>query len=422
MARPRVSKRSAPGPTTRKENLSSLSTEVLRLRLQALQLPITGSRAQLLSSLKKAATPPSSRPAKQNRVSKRSRGRLPARMTRAEAKGKGVPVDSLVDGDDSELDLSDQVDEDPTPVDLPAHTVEDLLSVPEPVPNSSSPFTSDQLRAIQDTVQSSISEALHGGHSQLGTSVSQVLPRPQLRPSGTASPMGLHRPLEKNLEDKILRGEYVDFTLLLPDSIAHPQSPEVQLRVEDSAPGSLVAPVTMVRKRKPVIDSFHKWLDAYTTYMLVIVAAYPRRALELIKYQQIISRAESKFKGLAWLAYDEQFRRYAASDLTRPWDLVDLELWTVTFSGLAKPHCFVCSSPYHSQADCPKADPTRRQYRGSGSCCFSFNKPSGCNRRSCQFPHVCSRCRSPSHAFPNCTSNGSSKNFAPGNSGDRGKK
>ena len=136
----------------------------------------------------------------------------------------------------------------------------------------------------------------------------------------------------------------------------------------------------------PVIDSFHKWLDAYTTYMLVIVAAYPRRALELLKYQQIISRAESKFKGLAWLAYDEQFRRYAASDLTRPWDLVDLELWTVTFSGLAKPHCFVCSSPYHSQADCPKADPTRRQHRRSGSCCFSFNKPTGCNRRSCKFP------------------------------------
>ena len=320
MARPRVSKRSAPGPTTRKENLSSLSTEVLRLRLQALKLPITGSRAQLINSLKKAATPPSSRPAKEKRVSKRSRVRLPARlMNRAEATEKGAPADSLVDSDDSDLDTSDQGDEDPMSVDLPAHTVEDLLSAPEPVPISPSPFTSDQLRAIPDTVQSSISQALHGGQSQSGTSVSQVLPRSQLRPSGTASPMGLHRPLEKNLEDKILRGEYVDFTLLLPDSIAHPQSPEVQLRVEDSAPGSLVAPVTMVRKRKAVIDSFHKWLDAYTVYMLVIVAAYPRRALELLKYQQIISRAESKFKGLAWLAYDEQFRRYAASDLTRPW-------------------------------------------------------------------------------------------------------
>ena len=421
MARPRVSKRSAQGPTTRKENLSSLSTEVLRLRLQALNLPIAGSRTQLISALKRTATLASSRPAKHTRVSKRSSGRLPATTNRAKAKDKAAPDDFLVDGDDSDSAISDQGDEDPTPVE-PVHTVEDLLTAPEPVQISPSPFTSDQLRVLQNTVQTSISQALHDSQIRPGTSFSHVQPRTQLRPSGTASPMGLHRPLEKNLEDKILRGEYIDFTLLLPDSIAHPQSPVVQLRVEDSAPGSLVSPVTMVRKRKPVIDTFHKWLDAYTTYMFVIVAAYPRRALELLKYQQIISRAESKFKGLAWLAYDEQFRHYAASDLTRPWDLVDLELWTVTFSGLAKPHCFVCSSPYHSQADCPKADPTRRQNRGPGSCCFSFNKPSGCNRRSCQFPHVCSRCRSPSHAFPNCTSDGPSKNFTTRNSGDRGKK
>ena len=87
-----------------------------------------------------------------------------------------------MDGDDSDLDLTDQGDEDPMPVDLPAHTVEDLLRAPEPVPNSSSPFTRDQLRAIQDTVQSLISEALCGGQSQPGTSVSQILPCP----SGTA--------------------------------------------------------------------------------------------------------------------------------------------------------------------------------------------------------------------------------------------
>ena len=50
----------------------------------------------------------------------------------------------------------------------------------------------------------------------------------------------------------------------------------------------------MVRKRKPVIDSFQKWLEAYMVYMLVIVTAF-----ELVKYQQIISRAITKFKGLA---------------------------------------------------------------------------------------------------------------------------
>ena len=128
--------------------------------------------------------------------------------------------------------------------------------------------------------------------------------------------------MDKNLEDKILRGEYIDFTLLLPDSLTQSQVPDIQLHFDDSVPGSS-SPLTMVRKRKPTIDTFHKWLDAYTTYMLVIVASYPRRSLELLKYQQIISRAATSFKGLAFLTYDEQFRRRAAYDLGISWDQVD---------------------------------------------------------------------------------------------------
>ena len=62
------------------------------------------------------------------------------------------------------------------------------------------------------------------------------------------------------------------------------------------------------------------------TYMLVLVNAYPQRVLELIKYQQIISRAVAKFKGLAWLSYDQQFCRPVAYDLSLSWDKVDLEL------------------------------------------------------------------------------------------------
>ena len=116
--------------------------------------------------------------------------------------------------------------------------------------------------------------------------------------------------------------------------------------------------MTMVRKHKPVINTFHKWLDAFTTYMIVLVTAYPQRT---------ISCAASKFKGLSWLTYDEQFRLRAANDLTINCGQVDLELWTVTFSGLAKLHCIVCSSPYHSQSDCLSADPSCKQSK-TGPC------------------------------------------------------
>ena len=177
------------------------------------------------------------------------------------------------------------------------------------------------------------------------------------------------------MEDKILRGEYVDVALLLPDNLYQSQAPEIQLHLDDSSLGPMGSPVTMVRKRKPVIDSFQKWLEAYMVYMLVIVTAYPRRALELIKYQQIISHAVTKFRGLAWLSYDQQFRCRASFNLSHQWDKVDLELWTVTFSGLAKPPCGICSSPYHAEDVCPSADPYRKQRR-SQTVCFDFNKPS----------------------------------------------
>ena len=219
--------------------------------------------------------------------------------------------------------------------------------------------------------------------------------------------MGLNRPLEQNLQDKILRGEYIDFSLLLPDSLARPQAPDIQLRVDDSIPGS--SPVTMVRKRKPVIDSFHKWLDAFTAYALVIVGSHPRRSLELFKYQQIISRAASKFQGTAFLAYDEHFRRQAANDLRISWDQVDIELWTVTFSGLAKPHCLVCSGSHDSQSSCTNADPFRQSSKNS-LFCFRFNRSSGCNSRPCPFPHVCCHCRSTDNFIVACPSSFSKAN------------
>ena len=71
-----------------------------------------------------------------------------------------------------------------------------------------------------------------------------------------------------------------------------------------------------------MIDFLQKWVDAYTTLMLVLVRAYLGRAVELIKYLQIISRKEAEFKGLSLLNYEEQFRRPAAHDLSLNWGLV----------------------------------------------------------------------------------------------------
>ena len=119
---------------------------------------------------------------------------------------------------------------------------------------------------------------------------------------GAVMPLGLQRPLDNTLEDKILRGEYIDFSLLLPDSLSQPEAPKIKLRLDDSIAGP-TSSLTMVGKCKPVINTFHKCLDTYTSYMLLPVALYPQHSLKLLKYQQIISRAATKFKGLTFFAY-----------------------------------------------------------------------------------------------------------------------
>ena len=97
-----------------------------------------------------------------------------------------------------------------------------------------------------------------------------------------------------------------------------------------------------------------------------------------------ISRAATEFQGTRFLAYDQHFARQAANDLHISWDQVDIELCRVTFSGLAKPHCLVCSSPHHSQSSCPSASPFCQSSKNS-PVCFCFNRSSGCNSRSCPF-------------------------------------
>ena len=360
------------------QDFSALSSEVVKLRLHALNLPITGSKGQLLNRLKRALP---GQVATSTTVQ-------PKRVSTAKAR-KGRPATRTTYGPRSKAFQQ---------------TSATLIT------------KTDSVRSAITTLQTSPATHLPSPAAQLPSALPQSLFTP-----GMASPLGLSRPVDKTLEDKILRGEYIDFALLLPDTLYQSQTPEIQLRLDDSSSGPMGSRVTMVRKKKPVIDTFPKWLDAFMTYMLILVNAYPRRALELIKYQQIISRAVAKFKGLAWLSYDQQFRRRAAYDLSLSWDKVDLELWTVTFAGLAKPHCNVCSSPYHAEDVCPSADLNRKSRRPQ-SVCFDFNKSSGCRRRNCSFPHVCRRCYSSTHPAPECTQpQPSSANKAPRPS-DRSKK
>lgn len=405
MARPRASSKSAKSSKStrrarRPENLASLSSEVLRLRLQALNLRITGSKSQLAKRLQAAINGTQPRQPEAN-------GRVQKRKTKSNTVSPRKAVESMENSSKPDSDVVEDHDELASVSSLDLY--EDLPQDNVPANSTdqhSAPFTAAQLATIRETVQLSVAEVLSQRPSfNEPPQPVQGLGAAYAGRTASSNPPGTQQALDKGTEDKILRGEYIDFALLLPDSITSPQVPELRVRFDDSGPGS-TSNMSVVRKRKPAIDTFHKWVVAFTTYTIVLVTAFPRRALELFKYQQIISDAAAKFKGLSFLTYDEQFRRRAARDLTIDWGKLDIELWTVTFSGLAKPHCPSCSSPYHSLNDCPSAEHPSRQHTTStnrnGPVCFRFNRASGCSSSSCSYPHVCKRCHATDHSVINC--------------------
>ena len=403
MARPR----SQPATSHQSTDLSKLSSEVLWLRLQQMNLPVTGNHARLVERLRSAnGTRQLSATARNKRADGRVAKRSSTSSKRSQQAARSLNRQSATSNLASEPhDLDPVLDHFPKEESATSDLLVALNAEPmESMESSDAVFTPAQLAAIQDTVSSTVQAAF-----QLLPHNDVILPSPAFfstpspRASSVAPPNGFNRPLDKALGDKILRGEYVDVSLLLPETLYQTQTPALQLRYEDSPPGYLGSLLTVVKRKKPVVDSFQKWLDAFMAYMLVIVTAYPNRAVELIKYQQIISRAVTKFKGLAWYTYDEHFRRRVARDLTIAWDRIDIELWTVTFTGTAKPHCYICSSPYHQSDDCPHQEPSKKPRR-SALVCFDFNKASGCQRRTCHFPHNCRRCGSSSHALFNCPS------------------
>ena len=112
-------------------------------------------------------------------------------------------------------------------------------------------FSPTQLSAIQETESTSVNEALRVFNNTLS-------PRTLKRLLWACN-----RPLEKSLEDKTLRSEYIDFCLLLPNFMYRSQTPALQLRHDDLFPGSQGSPLTLVQRKKPVIDTFQKWLDTF---------------------------------------------------------------------------------------------------------------------------------------------------------------
>ena len=187
-----------------------------------------------------------------------------------------------------------------------------------------------------------------------------------------------------------------------------------------------------------------EFITAFGRYKSIMCEAYAFRRQELDLYERDIIDMAHRFGGTTFYEYHKAFSAKAAAYLTHrniklDWSVRDNKLYTSLFAGHKVLSCELCKSMLHATGFCPlQADEKKRNnvarsnYLGSPQTdaqgrprvkyqgrelCNNYNAPTGCQRKSCHFQHLCNVCFA-THPAPQCQSKspvGNSTNSTPNN-------
>ena len=165
----------------------------------------------------------------------------------------------------------------------------------------------------------------------------------QARPSGGVYMGEGISPVPAKLAERIRRGEYVEMEEMLPE-IWSGQKDEV---LREARP----------RRTQKVAEIF-TWLQSFVSYVVVRGAAAPKLIPELMAYQVTIVRVSQDFSGLAWVRYDQAYRRQAALTGHFNWSVINATLYTMCFTGLAtvQKRYELCLATSHTEQECAQAE------------------------------------------------------------------
>eukprot|EP00731_Ephydatia_muelleri_P032923 Em0024g467a len=218
----------------------------------------------------------------------------------------------------------------------------------------------------------------------------------------TSSPSAV---LPARLSHRIVELEFVEISELLPDSWQEETQPLVVFDAQLN-PRRL--------SRKAPVQDISLWIECFSRMAAVLVTRYPDKGPELWAYQASIVRAARNYEGLAWVAYDRQYRREALARKDLNWSATNSRLYNEAFTGRAKAilRCRHCLSDSHTTAHCTLdatlGTPTQvHPNAGSSSSeiCRSYNARR-CQYVRCRYRHVCQECSYP-HPWIQCPKNSS---------------
>ena len=294
------------------------------------------------------------------------------------------------------------------------------------VPTTSGSQATELFAELQTLIKQSVeAEVSNAVASAVGSAVGEAMQPVLERLDEHASTRGpTARPpaaIPPRLRDRICRGEFINFEELLPEAIGATSDVPIRLSVMDGEPVELLstrkASSTASKRR---IHDLATWLEAWTTFMTVLVEASPERAVELLQYQATIVDANVSFDTAAWLAYDKRFRTLVSAD-NRRFDMIDTYTWQSCFTSKARPACTHCalthpppgsicpfrSLPHRPTGTADGGATWRAPMHNGRQICRNFNSGRCDSGSSCPRAHACFTCKG-NHPRLHCKRNKSS--------------
>ena len=199
--------------------------------------------------------------------------------------------------------------------------------------------------------------------------------------------------LDQATYDKIVQGDYVDFTRLIPkDKVL--MEDDQRMQIINKAGQTFWVPATQAEVSS--INSFGKWEQAFRVFSDVYTRAYPHRAAELVQYNHVIHTASIAYSWDNVYIYDKDFRLHMSRHQNRPWSLILQQSWSLRLKDKLRGETTSSGGNNKYGNNSANDESPHNRY------CKRFNRGRCSYGTSCRYEHRCYYCGKFRYGVINC--------------------
>ena len=196
--------------------------------------------------------------------------------------------------------------------------------------------------------------------------------------------------IEPTIKRRIIDGEFVDFSRLLPrDRVLAQQDNRLEIILGSNGQPNFRSVVD-----SETIGSFHKWEQAFRVFSSIYTDAHPTRGKQLIQYNHTIYSASLTYQWSNVYAYDIDFRLHMAENQGRNWGIILQQAWMLHMKEKIQFKNLQNGSSFNNNNNGNK--------KTNGKICWKYNRGKCTYGFNCKFDHKCGMCNRFGHGAHNC--------------------